>query len=144
MYRVFYLILAVSLVPGPISSAKNETLHFPLEIFDVLDNHRLVIFLNSEDIAASPQWLPGEGAPPLTVAEVIERIGLEIEQDARLQGAEVQEIELKHIHGHNQVDRWYYLLQLRTHGEGKPKAYYFAVLLSGKVVSAIEEPASIK
>lgn len=144
MRRFLSAILMLGLLVGPIFSEQTETWHFPLEIFDVLDDHRLVIFLRSEDIVASPPWTPGEGAPPLTVAEVIVGIKRQIEQDVRLKGAEIHEFELKPIHGYDKENRWYYLVQLRTQGEHKPKAYYFAVLLSGKVVAAIEEPASIK
>ena len=144
MHRFLSSFFMLSLLAGPIFSVQAETRHYPLEIYDVLDDHRLVIFLRGEDIAASPQWLPGEGAPPLTVAEAIARMRRQIEQDVRLKGAKFYEIELKPIHKHDQENRWYYLLQFRTHGEHKPKAHYFAVLLSGKVVPAIEEPASIK
>lgn len=144
MQRTHIAILILSLVVGSISTAQAEAWHFPLEIFDVLDNHRLVTFLRSEDIAASPQWLPSDGAPPLTIAEVITQVAREIERNVRLRGAEIYEIELKPIHGHASENRWYYLLQLRTYRDHKPKAHYLAILMSGKVVPAIEEPASIK
>lgn len=143
MYRIMNSIILLGLLVGPALTAQAATRHFPLEIFDVLDDHRLVVFLRDNDIAASPQWRPGEGAPQLTIAEAIEQIRQHInEHDLRLQDAHLHEIELKPIHGHEQEHRWYYLLQMRV--PGKHKAYYFAVLFSGKVVPAIEEPMSIK
>jgi hypothetical protein len=144
MYRTRTAIFFLSLALGSIATAQAEASHFPLEIFDVLDNHRLVTFIRSEDIAASPQWVPSDGAPPLTIGEVIFQVAREIERDPRLRGAKIYEIELKPINGHASENRWYYLLQLRTHRDRKPKAHYLAVLMSGKVVPTIEEPASIK
>lgn len=145
MYRIINTVLLLGLWGGTALCAQAESRHFPLEIFDVLDDHRLVVFLHDDDIAESPQWFPGETAPRLTIAHAIERVKRHIaEHDARLRDAKLHEIELKPIHGHEKENRWYYLLQMRIPENHKPKAYYFAILFSGKVVPAIEEPMSVK
>jgi hypothetical protein len=117
---------------------------WPVEIFDVMDNQKLVLFLRNEDIVSSPSWQPTDGAPPLTIAEALQHIHAWIEKDPRLTGAKVHELELKPIHDHQQSNRWYYLLQLLTERDGKPVTSYAAVLMSGKVVAAIAEPSSFK
>ncbi len=118
--------------------------HWPVEIYDVMDNQKLVIFLANEDIAESPQWQPAEGGPPVSIADALEYAHSWIEQEPQLKGAKVQEIELKPVHEHKRENRWYYLLQLRSETDGKTTANYIAILFNGKVVPAIVEPASIK
>jgi len=116
--------------------------HWPAEIFEVMDNHRLVIFLDDEDIVKSPEWQPATSPPPLTIAEVLKIVSIWISRDSRLSTAWVHEIELKPIKHHE--NRWYYLLQLQSTNNGKIEENYIAVLFSGKVVPAIAEPAAIK
>lgn len=117
---------------------------WPVEIFDVMDNQKLVLFLRKQDIASSPTWHPAEGAPPLTIAAALQHIQEWIEKDPRLNGAQVHELELKPIHEHHQQDRWYYLIQLSTNQQGKTTTSYAAVLMNGTVVAAISEPSSYK
>ncbi|MFQ5644009.1 MAG: hypothetical protein ACE5FQ_09955 [Thiogranum sp.] len=136
------LLFCLLVTSMPTTFAGNE--HWPVEIFDVMDNQKLVIFLANEDIAESPQWLPVQGGPPVSIAAALEHARSWIEQEPQLKGASVYEIELKPIHDHESENRWYYLLQLRTEKDGKLSARYIAVLFNGKVVPAIAEPASIK
>jgi hypothetical protein len=117
---------------------------WPEEIIDTMDDKRLVLFLPNEDIAASPQWLPAEGTPPLNIAEAMAHLKKWMTDAPRYRKAEIHEIELKPIRHHEQEHRWYYLFQLRHPGGGQSKAIYAAVLLNGKVVPAIVEPSSIK
>ncbi len=142
-YPLLPILLAAGLsILSTASQAKAGL--WPVEIFDVMDNQRLVVFLHDEDIEASPAWQPADGGPPLTIADVLEHTQAWIANDPRLSGAEVHEIELKPIHQHKQDHRWYYLVQLRTMHDGKSKTSYTAVLFNGKVVAAIAEPESYK
>ena len=141
-FSLISLLFSLFVTGIPTAFAGNE--HWPVEIFDVMDNQKLVVFLANEDIAASPQWQPVQGGPPVSIAAALEHARSWIEQEPQLKGARVYEVELKPIHKHERENRWYYLLQLRTEKDGRPSAHYIAVLFTGKVVPAIAEPASIK
>lgn len=142
-YGVIFGLLVLAL-PALDAAARTGSGLWPVEIFDVMDGQRLVVFLHNEDIAASRPWQPSEGGPPLTIAEVLEHIKDWVVKDPRLTGAQVREIELKPIHEHEMEHRWYYLVQLHGTRNGRPKAFYAAVLFTGKIVPAMVEPASIK
>ena len=134
----YMLLFAMAVV------AKVNAAPWPLEIYDVMDDHKIVVFLHDDDIIASPEWRPSEGPPPLTIEAALRHLRDWIGNDKRLAGAEFHELELKPIHSHDQQHRWYYLVQL-THvdgGHGKPR--YAVILLNGKVVPAMVEPASFK
>jgi hypothetical protein len=119
--------------------------HWPEEIIDSMDGQRLVVFLPNSDIAASPQWVPADGAPPpLTIAAAVAHLKKWMTGEPRYRGVEIHEIKLTPIRHHEREHRWYYLFQLRQPDGGRRKAMYAAVLLNGKVVPAIAEPSSIK
>lgn len=144
-YGVIFGVLAMAMAMTALgAAARPGSALWPVEIFDVMDGQRLVVFLHNEDIAASPVWQPTEGGPPLTIAETLGHVEDWIAKDPRLAGAEIREIELKPIHEHEMEHRWYYLVQLHGVQNGRSKAFYAAVLFTGKVVPAIAEPASIK
>ncbi len=115
---------------------------WPLEIVERLDDARLVVYGNEQDIAASPRWSPEAGAPPLTIAGVIEALRHWAESDPRVSSVHVEEIELKPIP--RQLERWYYLVRARVEARSGPPVRYFAVLMNGKVEPAIREPMPIK
>ncbi len=144
MRYLLIITLSVFVLPLLLPSARLQAGVLPVEIFDVMDDQKLVIFLQDEDIAASPQWNPAEGGPPFTIADALNHARQSIEKDPRLTQAEVYDIELKPIRDHKLKHRWYYLLHLRAMENGKPRNYFLAILLGGKVVPAIAEPASIK
>ena len=147
-HRSLSLVTAIALFLGVAcvwADPRNGTDAWPEEVIDSMDGQRLAVFLPNKDIAASPQWLPGENAtPPLTIAAAIEHLKEWMSKDARYQGVVIHEIKLTPIHNHEQEHRWYYLFQLRHPGDGRRKAMYAAVLLNGEVVPAIAEPSSIK
>jgi hypothetical protein len=117
---------------------------WPEEIIDSMDDQRLVVFLPTQDIATSPQWLPADGAPPLNIAGAVEQLKKWMASDPRYRGAEIHEIELKPIHHHEHEHRWYYLFQLRHPHAGRHNVLYGAVLLNGKVIPVLAEPSPIK
>lgn len=144
MHRFLLPSLFAGVLLPALYAGQAEAGHWPVEIYDIMDNHKVVVFLRDEDIAASPRWQPVDGGPPLTIAAMLEQVNHWIGKDAQLAGAEVYEIELKPIQQHKQEQRWYYLVQLHSLQDGKHVNHYVAVLFNGKVVPAVVEPASIK
>ena len=118
--------------------------HWPIEVFDVMDNQSLVIFLGNEDISKSPEWKPSSGEPPLTIAGVLKYAQTWMAKDASLAKAEIHEIELKHITDYEKQNHWYYLLQLKSVTDHKTTMNYIAVLFNGKVYPAIVKPSALK
>ncbi|UHD17409.1 hypothetical protein [Thiocapsa bogorovii] len=121
-----------------------DAAQWPVEIFERMDDKRIVVFLSDDDIETDPAWSPIEGGPPLTLAAVIQELNTWIKDNADLAGFDIHEIKLKGI-PHHEVDRhWYYLVQLHKLVDGRPERRYAAVLMNGKLVPAIREPASVK
>ncbi len=117
--------------------------HFPLVIIEPFDETKIVIYVSETDIEQSPAWTPADGAPPLTIEKLIRDINRYKTRDPRLAGAIVHEIELKPIQHHEKQNRWYYLVQMKT-TKNKPHRHYLAVLMNGKILSAVKEPESYK
>jgi len=145
MKHLYLPMLTAAALYTSVSCAGTGADLWPQEIIDSMDGRRLVLFLPNEDIAASPQWSPADGAPPpLSIAGAMAQLREWMAGDPRYREAEIREIELKPIHQHEKENRWYYLFQLRRHDGDKRKFIYAAVLLNSKVVPVIVEPASIK
>jgi|GEM_PF-932907 len=136
--------LALCLLLPLLYAARADAGQWPLEIFEVMDDKKIVVFLKDEEIAASPEWQPAEGAPPLSIGSVLKTVGDWVEKDPRLAGSQVQELALKPIHGHEKEHRWYYLVRLHGKQDPRKTTHYLIVLLSGKVTPAIVEPMAIK
>ncbi len=117
---------------------------WPLEIFEIMDDRKIVVFLEEADITTSPTWDPAEGGPPLTLAEVVQKLSDWVGASDRLADLKIHEIKLKPIRHHESEQRWYYLVQLRRQIDGQPDRHYVAVLMNGKVVPALREPSSLK
>lgn len=121
-----------------------DAAQWPVEVFERMDDKRIVVFLAEEDIDTSPAWSPSEGGPPLTLAAVIQELKAYIRDNADLAGFNIHEIKLKAI-PHHEVDRhWYYLVQLRKLVDARPERQYAAILMNGKLVPAMLEPSSVK
>ncbi len=116
---------------------------WPLEIIEHLDETKIVIYINESDIEQSPVWDPAQGAPAFGLAELLQRIERWDRETDGMAGARIEKIELKPILHHEKKGRWYYLVQLGR-SQGRKHHHYLAVLMSGKAVAAIEEPASYK
>lgn len=137
--KLLYSALLTILFIGRVNAGQ-----WPIEIFEVMDDKKIVIFVDDGDIASSPEWRPAEGGPPLTINGVLKHLNRWMAQYERLAGMRVLEIELKPIHGHEQEHRWYYVVKLGSSNGGEKRARYAVVLFNGKVVSGVVEPASVK
>ncbi|HEC18751.1 MAG TPA: hypothetical protein ENI97_05350 [Gammaproteobacteria bacterium] len=116
---------------------------FPLTIIEPFDEGKIVMYVAESDIEQSPAWLPGEGAPPLSIENLIKAIEKYRAGMPRLAEDTVHEIALKPIWHHEKQHRWYYLVQMKS-AEGHGHRHYLAVLMSGKIISAIKEPEAYK
>ncbi len=119
---------------------------FPLEIIDYMDNSRIIIYANKSDINQSPRWaITDNTPPPLTISSLISKVNKWTVQQKDLQDARVNEIELKKMQQHEKDNYWYYLVQLKSTQAAKNKnIHYIAVLMNGKILTAIKEPSSYK
>ena len=113
---------------------------FPVEIFEYLDNVRLVAFVDQADIDSSRQWTPDAGAPPLDIAALMRLI----KSRAGAAGKPgIERIELRPLPGH--ATHWHYIVQLsQPEASGARRKKYLVVLMNGKVIPAIQEPESFK
>ncbi len=116
---------------------------FPLVIIEPFDETKIVIYVSEKDIEQSPAWTPADGSPPLTIEKLIADIKKYNARNPKLAGAIIHEIELKPILHHEKQNRWYYLVQMKAAGRSSHR-HYLAVLMSGKIITAIREPESYK
>jgi len=123
-------------------SGSAQSYDFPIEVFEYINNEKVVAFINEDDIDASTSWLPTEGAPPVTIANVVSTIQKYIKPDPKLTNATFSEIELKRIPRHEK--HWHYLVKMKTGTGGQAHYHYFVVLMNGKIIPALREPESFK
>lgn len=116
---------------------------FPLVIIEPFDESKIVIYITEKDIEKSPAWKPTDGTPPLTIEKLIADINKHNANDPKFANSIIHEIELKPILHHEKQNRWYYLIQMKVGGK-QPHRQYLAVLMNGKIISAIREPESYK
>lgn len=116
---------------------------FPLVIIEPFDESKIVIYTTEKDIEKSPAWKPADGTPPLTIEKLIADINKHNAKHPKLANSIIHEIELKPILHHEKQNRWYYLIQMQGGGK-QPHRHYLAVLMDGKIISAIKEPESYK
>jgi hypothetical protein len=119
------------------TTAQAESL--PTEVIEIMDQHRIALYLSASQVNSIPEWHPGQGKPPMSLEGAVERAMKWIANDPSLAGAEVYEIKYKPVHHYEKLNRWYYLVELR---QAAGKKRFLAVLPDGQVVSAIEEPGS--
>ncbi len=117
---------------------------FPLTLIETFDDDRVVIYASESDINNAPDWQPAEGAPPLSVKKLIDDINDWRTRNPEFRDATISEFELKPIRNHEKQHRWYYLVQIKNAGSSKADEHYLAVLMNGKVLPAIKEPAAYK
>ncbi len=133
----FFLVLAFV---APVSAA-SETgkVEFPLEVFELIDDKMVVVFLKTGDVRTSPAWRPGESAPPLDLETVVK---LALRDHAGT--VRIREIKLTEINDPDADHRWYYLVRLIDESGTEPTDRYVAVLMNGKVFPGLVQPQAIK
>ncbi len=117
---------------------------WPLEIIERFDSVKIVVYAKQDDIAASPEWYPENGAPPLTLAGLLKIVAQWRARLPAMAHAAIHGIELKPIAHYERQHRWYYLVQLKDRPESRHPTHYLGVLMNGKVLPVIEEPAPLK
>lgn len=118
-------------------SANAHSYQPKVEIIEQFDNLKMVAFINMEDVNDNPKWMPGNNAPPLTVAEAIEVVN---SFNNKLKTTKpIVEIEIRQMSKHK--GNWHYLIKV-TNNAMKSKYDIYVVLMSGKVIPAIIEPQS--
>ena len=142
MYRrlLSALLILMTILVGNKALA-NE---FPLEIIERFADARIVIYTQKNAIEESPTWSPSEGAPPLTIEILVKTIQKWSAADPNLAKSTIRKIELKPISHYENLDRWYYLVQLKIESQDHSGMHYVAVLMNGKILSAIREPETYK
>jgi hypothetical protein len=123
-------------------SLSARAFEFPHEYIEYIDDTKIVAFIDNEDIAVSPLWVPGQGKLPLNIEAALERVHKYIDAKLDIPAVKLEEIELKRI-PHADA-RWHYLVVMHSENAEGIKLHYFVVLLSGKVIPALEEPEAYK
>ncbi len=140
--RVHHLIAGLLLLASIDTFAGHSS--WPIEIIERFDSAKVVVYAKEDDIAASPEWRPENGAPPFTLAELLKTVSTWRAKLPAMAHATIHTIELKPIAHHQQQNRWYYLVQLKDRANAQHPTHYLGVLMNGKVLPVIEEPAPIK
>lgn len=110
-----------------------------IEIFEQFDALRMVAFISKKDINSSPQWGPVSGALPLTVAEAMQAVK-DFTKNPDIYSS-IKEIELRPVPKHEM--HWHYLIKV-ANDEMKTQYNIYVVLMNGKVIPALIEPAGYK
>lgn len=113
---------------------------FPLEIIDTMDNATIIVYAKKDDINKTSTWIPGESAPPLTIASLVSNVNTWLSSRSDMKELKVNEVELKKVQKHEKDNYWYYLVQLKNNKD----IQYIAVLMNGQILPAIKEPKSYK
>lgn len=124
-------------------SSRAFAVNFPVEIFEYIDDTKVVAFINKSDINPSLTWQPFKGEPPLTLADALQGLKKYLATEkVGLSSALMSEIELKQIPHHK--GNWHYLVKMLSEKEGVVHNYYFIILMNGKVIPAVKEVESFK
>lgn len=125
-----------------LTAGQTHATAFPLEIIEYIDDVKVVAFVYEEDVQQSPTWEPFETAPPIDVEDVVQKIQAYADTHPALANAKFEKVELKRIPHH--PNHWHYLVAMKTPGDDHTALYYFVMLMDGKVIPALKEPASFK
>ena len=117
--------------------------NFPVEVIEYMDNVRVVAHVDKNDISDEPSWTPFKSALPLPVDKALDAVDHEIKAHPEYMDVHLTSIELKQLPHHEK--QWHYLVRVNYMDKKQVKhPHFFAVLMNGKVISAIREPESIK
>lgn len=123
-------------------SANALAQEFPVEVFEYIDNTRVVAFVNEADIDKTLHWTPFEGPLPLTLTDALKAIQDYVATCPELTDAVLSGVELKPVPHHEGY--WHYLVRMKTFTNGRPLSHYFIVLMDGKIVAGLREPEMVK
>ena len=114
----------------------------PIEVFEYIDDVKIVAFIKESDIDKELHWIPFESSPPLSISKALAAINKYMATVPELANATLIEVELKEIPQHKGY--WHYLVKLNAKANNKLQPYYFVILMNGKIFPAIREPESFK
>ncbi len=137
MMLVRLLPLLLVLLAGKVFARES-----PIEVFEYIDDVKIVAFIKESDIERGLYWAPFEGSPPLTISKALANVYKHLAANPKLAKATLVEIKLKEIPRHKGY--WHYLIKLNTKTNHKLHSYYFVVLMDGKIFPALREPESFK
>lgn len=132
-----WLILVVSLYSVSVHGYEP-----PVDIFEYVDNERVVAFVNESDINASANWKPESSAPALSLSKAIAIVHDYADSNEEMKGASLEEIDLRRIPHYK--DKWHYMVKMKSEADNHASYHYVGVLMNGKVIPALREPESIK
>ncbi len=132
-----WLVLLVA-----IYSVNVQAIELPIEIFEYVDNARVVAFVKESDIDAADDWKPDGSAPALSINNVAAIANEYAAGNEGMNGATIEEIALRRIPHHE--GKWHYMVKMKTETEEKVRYHYLVVLMNGRSIPAIREPSSIK
>ena len=104
-----------------------------IEIVEQFDNLKMIAFINKEDVDNNPSWIPGSNKLPLTVADAVHAVNV---LSKKLNT--IVEIEIRLMPKYK--NKWHYLIKT-ANSAMRFKYNIYVVLMNGKVVPAIIEPA---
>ena len=128
MYRKYLLLLLLLL------SEKVMALEFPIQITEYIDDVKVNVNINKNDIKDELQWIPFEGPPPLSIFDTLDIVQAYLESSTDFVTTSLIGIELKQIPHHEL--HWHYLVNLKCKTADKSQPCYFVVLMDRKVIPA--------
>jgi hypothetical protein len=136
------MLLRMLVLPFVLFSATVHASEFPIEIIEYIDQSKVAVFINEEDIDRTLPWVPFEGPPPLTIADALALVQTFIAPYPEMADSQLTEIELRRIPHHEL--HWHYAVRMKAHTRGKPQSWFFIVLMNGKIIPGLREPQAIK
>ncbi len=140
--RFYGVLLGLALILSAAGAARAR--YWPITSVEYLDDKRVVLYIDDQELENGPQWDPEMRELPLSVYDAVLLVRDWAEKNhPDYNEFDVHEIVLKHIATHEHHRRWFYLIYLDAKVNGKyvPSAHLFAaVLFDGKVIPAVEEP----
>lgn len=114
----------------------------PIEVIEYIDDVKVVAYINQDDLKDTGAWSPFESPPPLSINDALLSVKKFLEDNGELENTTLRGIELKRIAHHE--SHWHYIVKTHYKTDAARKYHFFVVLMSGKVISALREPESIK
>lgn len=138
------LLTALFVLPAAAQDNPKEDIDFVSKASDIFRGRHYEYHLDSHDLKNSPDWTPGEGEPPLTIAQAVKiargNFGLFVD-DAR--GWEVSSLRLTSTSKH----KWYYYVTVSCMKpvcatDDSPRGFHLLIKLDGTVMQPVFLPAA--